>query len=219
MKRQHAHPKHSPYTELAINTIRLLGVEAIAQANSGHPGIVLGAAPIMYSLFHDHINLNPKDPFYFNRDRFVLSAGHGSALLYATLLVSGFESITMEDLKKFRQLGSKTPGHPENIVLPGVEVSTGPLGQGIAMGVGLAIAEATLGAKFNKYTKFVNHYTYVLFGDGCLEEGVTQEAIALAGTLKLDKLILLYDSNKIQLDGKVDASTNYDVKKLFKSYH
>jgi transketolase len=189
----------------------------IAQAKSGHPGIALGAAPIIYALFHDHFNYNTKDFSYFNRDRFVLSAGHGSAMLYATMLISDYESITMDDLKKFRQLNSLTPGHPENHVLHGVEVGTGPLGQGIAMGVGMAIAEAKLADKFNKYSNFVDHHTYVMFGDGDLEEGVAQEAIAVAGRMRLHKLIMLYDSNKIQLDGKVSDSTSYNVRKLFKA--
>jgi transketolase len=206
------------FSKLSTNTIRLLAVEAIAKAKSGHPGIALGAAPIMYALFRNHLKINPQDPFYFNRDRFVLSAGHGSAMLYATMLISGLESIKMDDLKNFRQLNSKCPGHPENHILPGIEVGTGPLGQGIAMGVGMAIAESKLANKFNKYGKFIDHHTYVLFGDGCLEEGVGQEAIALAGRLKLNKLIMLYDSNKIQLDGKVHDSTNYNVKKMFETY-
>jgi transketolase len=206
------------YSKLTTNTIRLLAVEAIAKAKSGHSGIALGAAPIMYALFRDHLKVNPQDPFYFNRDRFVLSAGHGSALLYATMLVSGYESIKIEDLKKFRQINSKCPGHPENHLLPGIEVGTGPLGQGIAMGVGMAIAESKLANKFNRYDRFIHHHTYVLFGDGCLEEGVAQEAIALAGRQKLNKLIMLYDSNGIQLDGKVSDSTNYNVKQMFKAY-
>lgn len=207
----------SKYTELSVNTIRVLGVEAISKANSGHPGIVLGAAPIMYSLFRNHLNVNPKNPNFFNRDRFVLSAGHGSALLYATMLVSGFSSISMDDLKNFRKLDSKTAGHPENILLPGVEVSTGPLGQGVAMAVGLAIAEKKLANRFNAYTNLIDHYTYCLFGDGCMEEGIFYEAISIAGKLNLNKLIMLYDSNKIQLDGKVEDSTKTNVKKLFKS--
>jgi transketolase len=202
---------------LSVNTIRILSIEMIAQAKSGHPGIALGAAPIIYALFHDHFNYNTKDFSYFNRDRFVLSAGHGSAMLYAAMLISDYQSITMDDLKKFRQLNSLTPGHPENHVLHGVEVGTGPLGQGIAMGVGMAIAEAKLADKFNKYSNFINHNTYVMFGDGDLEEGVAQEAIAIAGKMRLHKLIMLYDSNKIQLDGKVSDSTNYNVRKLFKA--
>jgi transketolase len=211
-------PQITTYSKLTTNTIRLLAVEAIAKAKSGHPGIALGAAPIMYALFRNHLCVNPQDPFYFNRDRFILSAGHGSALLYATMLVAGYESIKMDDLKNFRQLNSKCPGHPENHILPGIEVGTGPLGQGIAMGVGMAIAESKLANKFNRYGRFIDHHTYVLFGDGCLEEGVAQEAIALAGRLKLHKLIMLYDSNRIQLDGKVTDSTNYRVKQLFQSY-
>jgi transketolase len=207
----------SRFSKLSVNTIRLLSVEAIAEAKSGHPGIALGAAPIMYALFRDHLNVNVSNHQFFNRDRFVLSAGHGSALLYATMLISGYSSITLEDLKKFRQLNSKTPGHPENHVLEGVEVGTGPLGQGIAIGVGLAIAETKLASRFNRYENIINHYTYVLFGDGCLQEGVAQEAIAIAGKLKLNKLIMLYDSNGIQLDGKVNQTTNFNVKKLFKA--
>jgi transketolase len=207
----------SRFSNLTVNTIRLLSVEAIANAKSGHPGIALGAAPIMYALFRDHLNVNPSNPDFFDRDRFILSAGHGSALLYATMLVCKYKSIKIEDLKKFRQLNSLTPGHPENEILKGIEVGTGPLGQGIAMGVGMAIAEAKLSAKFNRYDKLIHHYTYVLFGDGCLQEGVGQEAIALAGKLKLNKLIMLYDSNRIQLDGKVNQTTNFNVKKLFKA--
>lgn len=205
------------YSELAVNTIRVLGVEAITKANSGHPGIVLSAAPIMYSLFRNHLNYNPKDPSFFNRDRFVLSAGHGSALLYATMLVAGYKSISMEDLQNFRKINSKTAGHPENKLLEGVEVSTGPLGQGVAMSVGLAIAEKKLANIFNKYSELINHYTYCLFGDGCMEEGIFYEAISIAGNLKLNKLIMLYDSNKVQLDGKVSDSTKTNIKKLFKS--
>ncbi|MDE7434163.1 MAG: hypothetical protein K2M43_03545 [Mycoplasmoidaceae bacterium] len=195
----------------------MLGVEAVSKANSGHPGIVLGAAPIMYALFRNHLVYNPKNPTFFNRDRFVMSAGHGSALLYATMLVAGYKSITMEDLKDFRKLGSKTPGHPENAVLEGVEVSTGPLGQGVAMAVGLAIAEKKLANKYNQYTKLIDHHTYCLFGDGCMEEGIFYEAISVAGKLKLNKLIMLYDSNHVQLDGRVEDSTSTNVKKLFKS--
>jgi transketolase len=205
----------SRFSKLSVDTIRLLSVEAIANAKSGHPGIALGAAPIMYALFRDHLNVNPKNTKFFDRDRFILSAGHGSALLYATMLISGYQSITMEDLKQFRQLKSKTPGHPENKLLDGVECGTGPLGQGIAMGVGMAIAETKLAAKFNRYEKLIHHYTYVLFGDGCLQEGVAQEAIAIAGRLKLGKLIMLYDSNAIQLDGKVSQTTRINVKQLF----
>ncbi|GHU30963.1 hypothetical protein FACS1894166_01540 [Bacilli bacterium] len=207
----------SKFSKLSVNTLRVLSAEAITKAKSGHTGIALGAAPIMYALFRNHLNVNPKDPFFFNRDRFILSAGHGSTLLYTTMLIAQYESIKMDDLKNFRQLNSPCPGHPEPHLLPGVDGGTGPLGQGIAMGVGMAIAEAKLAAKFNKYGKFIDHYTYVLFGDGCLEEGIAQEAIALAGRQKLGKLIMLYDSNRVQLDGPVDASTNYNVKKMFEA--
>jgi transketolase len=208
----------SEFSKLSINTLRMLSADAIAKAKSGHTGIALGAAPIVYALFKNHLNVNPEDPTYFNRDRFILSAGHGSTLLYSAMLISGYKSITIDDLKQFRQLNSKCPGHPENHILQGIEIGTGPLGQGIAMGVGMALTESFLANKFNRYSKFIDHYTYVLFGDGCLQEGVAQEAIALAGKLKLNKLILLYDSNRIQLDGKVSDSTNFNVRKLFKAY-
>lgn len=204
---------------LTINTIRMLGVNAITNANSGHPGIVLGAAPIMYALFKDHLCVDPQNPHFFNRDRFILSAGHGSALLYATMYLAGYNSLQKNDLLRFRQINSKTPGHPESSLVPGIEVSTGPLGQGVAMGVGMAIGEKKLAALFNQHSKLVDHYTYVLFGDGCFEEGVFSEAIAVAGKLKLNKLIMLYDSNWIQLDGKVSDSTNTNVRQLFKANH
>jgi transketolase len=174
---------------LSINTIKLLGLAAITSAKSGHGGIVLGAAPIMYALFHDHINLDLNNTKYFNRDRFILSSGHGSALLYATMLVTRYSSISMQDLKNFRQLHAKTPGHPENFQLPGVEICTGPLGQGAGMSVGFALGETHLASIFNKYSKVINHYTYVLLGDGDLEEGVSTEAMAIAGKNKLNKLI------------------------------
>lgn len=189
---------------LAINNIRMLGIEMVGKAKSGHPGIVLGAAPIMYALFKNHLNVNIKDLNYFNRDRFILSAGHGSALLYATMLLAGYPSISMDDVKNFRQLNSKTSGHPESHILEGVDIGTGPLGQGVAASVGFAIAEAHLNKVYNEV---VDHYTYCLLGDGCLEEGIAHEAIAIAGRYKLNKLIWLYDSNNIQLDGKVSDST------------
>ncbi|WP_033159920.1 transketolase-like TK C-terminal-containing protein [Mycoplasmoides alvi] len=194
--------KNNP--QLAINNIRMLGIEMVAKAKSGHPGIVLGAAPIMYALFKNHLNVYLKDLHYFNRDRFVLSAGHGSALLYSTMLVAGYPSITIEDIKNFRQLNSKTSGHPEAHILDGVDIGTGPLGQGAAASVGFALAEAHLN---QTYDKVIDHYTYCLLGDGCLEEGITHEAIAIAGKYKLNKLIWIYDSNDIQLDGKVSDST------------
>ena len=202
-------------THIVINTLRALALDQIAKAKSGHPGMALGAAPIMYTLFRNHLNVNPKSPEYFNRDRFILSAGHCSALLYATLVCGGFSGINIDDLKKFRQLNSKTAGHPEPDKIPGVEVSSGPLGQGIAMAVGMAIAEKKLAATYNEYSQIVDHYTYCLHGDGCLQEGVALEAIELAGKLRLNKLILLYDSNDIQLDGAVKDTSVTNVAKMF----
>ena len=204
-------------TRIVIDTLRVLSLDQIAAAKSGHPGIALGAAPIIYTLFRNHLNINPANPKYFNRDRFVLSAGHASSGWYATMLCAGFKRICMDDLRRFRQLNSKTAGHPEPQLVPGIEVSSGPLGQGIAMSVGLALAERKLAATYNEYGEVVNHYTYCLHGDGCLQEGAALEAIALAGKLRLNKLILLYDSNNIQLDGKVSDSTITNVAKLFKA--
>ena len=192
--------------EKIVDQIRCLGIDMIDNAQSGHPGIVLGAAPIMYALFAHHLNFDPSDTKYFNRDRFIMSAGHGSALLYATMFMAGYP-ITMDDLKKFRQLGSITPGHPEYGVTPGVDCTTGPLGQGVATAVGCAIAEAKLHAKYN----IVDHYTYVLAGDGDLMEGITYEACSLAGELNLNKLIVLYDSNNTCLDGPVDKTFTENI--------
>ncbi len=191
-----------------IDTIRGLGIDMIHEANSGHPGIVLGAAPIIYALYAHHLNIDPEYPEFINRDRFVMSCGHGSALLYATLFLAGYD-ISIEDLKKFRQIDSITPGHPEYGVTPGVDVSTGPLGQGIANAVGMAIGEAYLNKYFDN--KIINHYTYCLVSDGDLEEGISYEACSLAGTLKLNKLIVLYDSNNISLDGETKLSFNENV--------
>ena len=197
----------------AINAIRFLGVDAINQANSGHPGIVLGSAPMAFELFTEFMRINIKDPKWLNRDRFILSAGHGSALLYAINHLVGY-NLSMDDVKNFRQIG-KTPGHPEYGHTEGVETTSGPLGQGISNGVGMAIAETFLAAKFNKEdATIVDHYTYVLCGDGDLQEGVAMESMSLAGHLGLNKLIVLFDSNNIQLDGptKLAQSENHQAK-------
>ena len=198
---------------LTVNTLRLLSVEGIEKAKSGHPGICLGSAPITYSLWQNHLVFNPKDSKFPNRDRFVLSAGHGSMLNYALLHLYGYK-VTLEDLQYFRQLGSKTPGHPEFGVTDGIETSTGPLGQGIANAVGMAIAETHLAKKFNRDGfNVVDHYTYALCGDGCLMEGIEYESASLAGTLKLGKLIVLYDSNNITIEGSTETAFTEDVKK------
>ncbi|HEO7570640.1 TPA: transketolase, partial [Streptococcus agalactiae] len=205
--------------QLAVNTVRTLSIDAIQAANSGHPGLPMGAAPMAYVLWNKFLNVNPKTSRnWTNRDRFVLSAGHGSALLYSLLHLAGYD-LSIDDLKQFRQWGSKTPGHPEVNHTDGVEATTGPLGQGIANAVGMAMAEAHLAAKFNKPGfDLVDHYTYTLHGDGCLMEGVSQEAASLAGHLKLGKLVLLYDSNDISLDGPTSQSFTEDVKGRFESY-
>ena len=187
--------------DLSINSIKVLGVDAINRANSGHPGMVLGAAPIIYTLYSQIMNASLKDKKWINRDRFILASGHASMLLYSTLHFSGYD-ISMNDIKDFRQVSSLTPGHPEVGHTDGVDCSSGPLGQGIAHAVGFAMAEAHLAAKFNKDDiKLIDHYTYVLAGDGDMQEGVTQEAISLAGRLGLNKLIVIYDNNDITLDG------------------
>ena len=200
-----------------INTLRVLGSEIITNAKSGHPGIVLGAAPIVHTLFTRHIHLDSNDEKWLNRDRFILSAGHGSVLLYMMLHFAGYP-ITMDDLKQFRQKGSLTPGHPEYGHTPGVEMTTGPLGQGMATAVGFAIAESHLAAKFNQPNfAIVDHYTYVLCGDGDLQEGVTMEAMSLAGRLNLNKLIVLFDSNDIQLDGDVSLASGDRIEQKVKA--
>jgi transketolase len=202
----------------AINALRVLGAEAIEKANSGHPGIVLGAAPALYTLWAEHMSHNPKNPSFFNRDRFVLSAGHGSALLYSAFHLFGY-GLKIEELKNFRQLKSKTPGHPEYGWTPGVETSTGPLGQGFANAVGFAAAEKMLAARFNKPNfDVVDHYTYVLCGDGDMQEGISGEAASLAGTWKLGKLIALYDSNSITIEGDTSMAFTEDVGKRFAAY-
>ncbi|WP_124728748.1 transketolase [Staphylospora marina] len=195
----------------------MLSIDQIEKANSGHPGLPMGAAPMAYELWARHMNHNPANPAWFNRDRFVLSAGHGSALLYSLLHLFGY-GLSMEDLKQFRQWGSLTPGHPEVKHTPGVEATTGPLGQGIATAVGMAMAEAHLAARFNREGhEVIDHFTYVLCGDGDLMEGVAAEAVSLAGHLKLGKLIVLYDSNDISLDGELSLSFSEDVSKRFES--
>lgn len=201
----------------AVNTLRMLSVDQIENANSGHPGLPLGAAPMAYALFKNHLVRDSKDLDWKNRDRFVLSAGHGSALLYSLFYLFDY-GLSLDDLKNFRQLDSKTPGHPEYGHTRGVEATTGPLGQGIAMAVGMAIAEEKLAALYNKDDlKLVDHYTYALVGDGCLMEGISNEASSLAGTLKLDKLIVLYDSNKISIEGSTDLAFSENVCDRYKA--
>ncbi|MEM6449029.1 MAG: transketolase [Cyanobacteria bacterium P01_D01_bin.105] len=204
---------------LCINSIRFLAVDAINKSKSGHPGLPMGCAPMSFVLWDKFLRHNPKNPQWFNRDRFVLSAGHGCMLQYAMLYLTGYDSVSMDDIKQFRQLGSTTPGHPENFETPGVEVTTGPLGQGICNAVGLALAEAHLAARFNKPDcKVVDHYTYAILGDGCNMEGVSGEACSLAGHWGLGKLIALYDDNHISIDGDTDISFTEDVSKRFESY-
>ncbi|MBB3906018.1 transketolase [Anoxybacillus rupiensis] len=204
--------------QLAITTIRTLSIDAIEKANSGHPGMPMGAAPMAYTLWTKFMNHNPSNPKWFNRDRFVLSAGHGSMLLYSLLHLSGYD-VSMEDIKQFRQWGSKTPGHPEYGHTPGVEATTGPLGQGIAMAVGMAMAERHLATTYNRdHFEIINHYTYAICGDGDLMEGVASEAASLAGHLKLGRLIVLYDSNDISLDGELQLSFSENVAQRFEAY-
>ncbi|WP_019319875.1 transketolase [Streptococcus mutans] len=206
-------------SDLSVNAIRFLGVDAIEKSKSGHPGVVMGAAPMAYSLYTKHLRINPSQPNWINRDRFVLSAGHGSMLLYALLHLSGFEDISIDEIKNFRQWGSKTPGHPEYGHTVGVDVTTGPLGQGISMAVGLAQAERFLAAKYNRegYPIF-DHYTYVIAGDGDFMEGVSGEASSYAAKQNLDKLIVLYDSNDICLDGETNDAFTESVRTRYDAY-
>ncbi|MBM7652153.1 transketolase [Neobacillus cucumis] len=205
--------------DLSVTSIRTLSIDAVEKANSGHPGMPMGAAPMTYTLWTRFMNHNPKNPHWFNRDRFVLSAGHGSALLYSMLHLSGY-NLSLEDIKQFRQWGSKTPGHPEYGHTEGVEATTGPLGQGIAMAVGMAMAERHVASVYNKDNyELVNHFTYSICGDGDLMEGVSAEAASLAGHLKLGRLVVLYDSNDISLDGDLDKSFSESVKGRFESYN
>ena len=205
--------------QLAVSAIRILSADAVQKANSGHPGLPLGAAPIAYELWAHHMNHNPKDPQWMNRDRFILSAGHGSSLLYSLLHLFGYGDLGIDDLKNFRQMDSLTPGHPEYRHTVGVEATTGPLGAGLGMAVGMAMAEKHMAAKYNRegYPVF-DHYTYALCGDGCLMEGISSEVMSLAGTNKLDKLIVLYDSNSITIEGNTDIAFTEDVSKRFEAF-
>ena len=206
-------------SQLSVNAIRFLGIDAIEKSKSGHPGVVMGAAPMAYDLFTKQLRINPEEPNWINRDRFVLSAGHGSMLLYALLHLSGFKDVSMEEIKNFRQWGSKTPGHPEFGHTAGVDATTGPLGQGISTATGFAQAERFLAAKYNRdgYPIF-DHYTYVICGDGDLMEGVSAEAASYAGLQKLDKLVVLYDSNDINLDGETKDSFTENVRARYEAY-
>merc|ERR1719428_399839 len=201
-----------------INTVRCLSADMVEAANSGHPGAPMGCAPMAHVLYGKQMNHNPTDSKWFNRDRFVLSNGHACALQYSMLHLTGYP-LSMDDCKAFRQIESLTPGHPENFVTAGVEVSTGPLGQGLSNAVGMALSESHLAATFNKPGyKVIDHYTYVICGDGCLQEGITSEACSLAGHLGLGKLICLYDDNKITIDGNTDLSFTEDVKVRYEAY-
>lgn len=201
----------------SIETIRFLSVDAVNRANSGHPGLPMGVATMAYVLFKEHLKFNPADPNWLDRDRFILSAGHGSMLQYSLLHLFGYD-LSMEEIKNFRQLGSKTPGHPEYGITPGVEMTTGPLGQGLAASVGFAMAEARLAAELNtEENKLIDHYTYVIVGDGDLMEGVSYEACSLAGHLRLNKLIVLFDSNEITIDGRTDLARSEDIQQRFRS--
>ncbi len=204
---------------LSVNGIRILSADAIEKAHSGHPGLPLGCAPMAYELWVNHLNHNPADPNWANRDRFILSGGHGSMLLYSLLHLFGYDGLSKEDLMEFRQLGSKTPGHPEYGHTAGVEATTGPLGAGMGMAVGMAIAETHLASVFNRDNyPVVDHYTYALGGDGCMMEGISSEAFSLAGTLGLGKLIILYDSNRISIEGDTDITFSEDVAKRMEAF-
>ena len=229
MAQEHSHHPPAPslkrsgsnddLDQLCVNTIRFLAVDAVEKAKSGHPGAPMGLAPIGYVLWTRHLRFDPKDPHWFNRDRFMLSNGHASMLHYALLHLAGYD-LTLDDLKQFRQFGSKTPGHPERGHTPGIEVTTGPLGQGFGNAVGMAIAEQFLESTFNKEKHdVVDHHTYVILGDGCMEEGITSEAASLAGHLELGKLIAFYDDNGISIDGSTTITFTEDVSKRFEAYH
>lgn len=206
-------------SNMSVNAIRVLSADAIQKANSGHPGLPLGCAATAYELWMNHMNHNPADPDWANRDRFILSGGHGSALLYSLLHLFGYGNLSKDDLAQFRQFGSRTPGHPEYGHTVGIEATTGPLGAGMGMAVGMAIAEAHLASVFNKENyAVVDHYTYVLGGDGCMMEGISSEAFSLAGTLGLSKLIVLYDSNKISIEGDTDIAFTENVQKRMEAF-
>ena len=204
--------------DMSINAVRILSAEAIQKANSGHPGLPMAAAPMAFNLWANHMKHNPKNPDWFNRDRFVLSSGHGSMLLYSLLHLFGY-GLTMEDLKEFRQLNSRTPGHPEFGHTVGVEMTTGPLGQGISSAVGMAWAESYLAEQFNKEDmKVIDHYTYTITGDGGMMEGISSEACSLAGTLGFGKLIAFYDDNEISIEGDTDIAFREDVGARYEAY-
>ncbi|MGE5420717.1 MAG: transketolase, partial [Chloroflexota bacterium] len=210
---------HTDIDQLCINTIRFLSVDAVQKANSGHPGLPLDAAPMAYVLWTRYLKYNPRNPDWFDRDRFVLSAGHGSMLLYSMLHLTGYD-LSMDQIKHFRQFGSITPGHPERELTPGVETTTGPLGQGLGNAVGMAIAEAYLAARYNRPgMEIVNHYTYCMVSDGDLMEGVSSEAASLAGHLKLGKLIFMYDCNHVTLSASTNIAFTDDHRRRFESYH
>src|ERR1043166_1278999 len=204
--------------QLCINTIRALTLDAVQKANSGHPGLPLGAAPMAYVLWTKFMRYNPRNPKWENRDRFLLSAGHGSMLIYSLLHLTGYD-LPLDELKNFRQFGSKTPGHPEYGMTPGVEITTGPLGQGFANGVGMAVGAAHLASKFNqKEFELIDHYIYAIVSDGDLMEGVASEAASLAGHLKLGKLIYLYDDNRVTIEGFTDLAFSENVPQRFAAY-
>lgn len=207
------------FADMCINSIRFIAIDGVEKANSGHPGMPMGMAPAAYTLFQKHMTFNPKNPNFVNRDRFVLSAGHGSMLIYSLLYLYGYDSVNMDDLQNFRQLGSRTPGHPENFETAGVEVTTGPLGQGVCNAVGIAMAEAHMAATYNKPGfDLIDNYTYAVMGDGCVMEGISGEACSLAGHLGLGKLIVMYDDNHISIDGSTDISFTEDVGKRYEAY-
>merc|ERR1719183_2603280 len=202
-----------------VNSIRFLAMDAVNKSNSGHPGAPMGQAPIGYLLFAEEMQFNPANPQWVNRDRFVLSSGHGCMLQYSLLHLAGYSSVSMDDLKQFRQWGSKTPGHPENFETEGIEVTTGPLGMGISNAVGLAAAEAHNAAVYNKPgMPLVDSYTYTICGDGCMQEGISHESCAYAGHLGLGKLIVFYDDNNITIDGHTELSFTEDVGKRYQAY-